>query len=313
MKPTSLPPLAKVLKPVEVEDPININVNRRLAYAFVWLIYPTRMTPNQVTYLATVVGLIAAAFWFVGTPLAMLIGGILLWTSAILDGADGVLARARNTHSQFGRALDGFMDLVVAVASIAAGFIHVWQQHPGMWLFWAGIPLLLTSGTHLLSYDFYKESFLRFTNPDNKDNESFAQVDAVFQSAKTHTPWYLRMHLNYLRGAVQNENRFVAITNPAAAREGLRYTVTAETAEIYRRNNLGPMRIWRWLGLAPHTYLMSIFGMFDRLDLYLWLRLVVINALFVIALVWQRRASERTLQSLQAINAGPVQVGVAIG
>lgn len=306
MTSNSLPPLVQVRKPSEVEDPININVNRRLAYAFVRLIYPTRMTPNHVTYLATLVGLIAAGFWFVGTPFAMLMGGILLWTSAILDGADGVLARARNSHSQFGRALDGFMDLVVAVASIAAGFFHVWQQHPGVWLFWAGIPLLLTSGAHLLCYDFYKESFLRFTNPDNKDNESFAQVDAVFQTMKTHTPWYLRMHLSYLRGAVQNENRFVALTNPAAAREGLRYTVNSETAEIYRRYNLGPMSIWRWLGLAPHTYLISIFGMFDRLDLYLWFRLIVFNFFFLVALLWQRFASERTLRDLTAVNAAPI-------
>ena len=37
----------------------------------------------------------------------MIAAGALLWTAAILDGADGILARAKGQASQFGRALDG--------------------------------------------------------------------------------------------------------------------------------------------------------------------------------------------------------------
>lgn len=306
-----LPPLAQIRKPADVEDPININVNRPLAYAFVKLVYPTAMTPNQVTYLATLVGLSAAAAWFVGTPVAMAVGGLLLWTSAILDGADGELARARRTHSQFGRALDGFMDMVVALASLAAGFTHVWLQTGQAWVLWLSVPLTLASVAQILSYDFYKESFLRLTNPHSTDNESVAQMDALGASlADSKAPWQQRALVSFLRGAVNNENWFVKMTNPAGRREGLSYTVTPETAAVYRKHNLGPMRaLWRWMGLAPHTYLISIFAMFDRLDIYLWLRLVLFNVLFAIVLYWQRRASAKTLEELEAIGQAPVPTG----
>ncbi len=305
---SSLPPLAQIRKPVEVEDPININVNRPLAYAFVKLVYPTRITPNQITYLATLVGLTAAACWYVGTPFLMVLGGILLWTSGILDGADGELARARKTHSQFGRALDGLMDLVVALASLTAAGRHLWLSTGETSILWLTITAVLTSFLHLLSYDFYKESYLRLTNPQSTETESVAQMNALGKTlAENHAPWHQRALVNFLRGAVHNENWFIALTNSAARREGMHYTVTPETAQVYRKHNLGPMRtLWRWLGLAPHTYLISIFGMFDRLDLYLWLRLVFVNTLFVVALVWQRQASQRTLKELQAMDAAPV-------
>jgi hypothetical protein len=52
--------------------------------------------------------------------------------------------------------------------------------------------------------------------------------------------------------------------------------------------------------------LFAIFGMFDRLDLYFWVRLVAGNALFVLALALQRRASARTRAALDAAGLSPV-------
>src|SRR6187431_449670 len=91
-----LPPFGQVLKSREVEDPVNLWVHRPLAYAFCRLVYRTSITPNQVTLIAIVLGLLAAACWFEGSPWAMVWGGALLWSSAIMDGADGILARAKN-------------------------------------------------------------------------------------------------------------------------------------------------------------------------------------------------------------------------
>src|SRR4051794_10682989 len=101
-----LPPFETVIKSREVEDPVNLWVHRPLAYAFVALVYRTAITPNQITALALLVGFAAAGCWFVGTPALMLAGGCLLWASAILDGADGILARAKQMFSDTGRALD---------------------------------------------------------------------------------------------------------------------------------------------------------------------------------------------------------------
>src|SRR5262245_59422827 len=113
-----LPPFETVLKSRAVEDPVNLWVHRPLAYAFVALVFRTSITPNQITLLALLVGFAASACWFIGTPDMMFWGGALLWSSAILDGADGILARAKQLFSDLGRALDGAADMIVAAASL---------------------------------------------------------------------------------------------------------------------------------------------------------------------------------------------------
>ena len=120
-----LPPFETVLKSREVEDPVNLWVHRPLAYAIVALIYRTPITPNQITFLALLVGAFAGALFLVGTKTAMLLGGICLWSSAILDGADGILARAKRLFSDVGRAIDGPADGVVGADRVFRLFLRL--------------------------------------------------------------------------------------------------------------------------------------------------------------------------------------------
>lgn len=309
-----LPPFASVLKSREVEDPINLLFNRRLAYWFVALVYRTPLTPNQVTLLSIAVGVVAAGCWWYGTPIAMLWGGILLWTSAILDGADGILARAKQIFSDLGRALDGSADLIVALLTAVAAVKHLWhQQHSVPML--AVLPLLVGSiwlQIHL--YDYYKESFLLRTRLDwNGVPERIADVhERIAQLRAERAPWVYRASMDLYLSLIVGQTRVVRFLDPAGSREQSSFRVTPQTVAEYREFNLGPMRIWTALSLAPHTYLISIFGMLDRLDLYLWARLLVGNALFVLVIFWQRRASERTLAALAASGSSPLPLA-AIG
>ncbi|NOY92391.1 MAG: CDP-alcohol phosphatidyltransferase family protein [Deltaproteobacteria bacterium] len=135
-----LPPFSSLLKSRDVEDPINIYVHRPLAYAFVAAIYRTPMTPNMVTFLSICVGFVSGAMFLKGTPTAMVVAGICLWTSAILDGADGFLARAKNLSSPFGRALDGSADMIVAIVTVIPAVIHLWLKHHDPLLIGLSVP-----------------------------------------------------------------------------------------------------------------------------------------------------------------------------
>ncbi|HEX2677654.1 MAG TPA: CDP-alcohol phosphatidyltransferase family protein [Polyangiales bacterium] len=305
--PAQLPPLASVLKSRDVEDPVNLWFNRPLAYAFVALIYRTSITPNQITLIAMLIGVVSGALWFVGTPSMMLAGGILLWVSAILDGADGILARAKRMFSELGRALDGSSDTVVALATVPAGFYHLWLRSPST-LNLCLMPLaLVTAVFHIELYDFYKESFMQRTNPawDGKP-ERLAEVEARLpRLIAEKAPWPSLVATHMYIGLVQAQTRIVKRLDPMGAREHLTFQVSDETATSYRRYNLGPMRLWTAISLAPHSYLMAICGMFDRLDIYLWLRAIVANVAFVLAIVWQRRASRRTREDLERMGLPP--------
>jgi phosphatidylserine synthase len=303
-----MPAFSSVLKSRDVEDPVNLWVHRPLAYAFVALVYRTPITPNQITLMALTVGLTAGALWFQGSPTAMLWGGILLWTSAILDGADGILARAKQMFTELGRALDGLSDSVVALVTVAAAFVHIWQRHHDalhLWLMPLGI---VTAVVHIELYDYYKESFLQRTNPKwNGQPERVAEVEGRLPKLLAQkAPWTSIVATHVYIGLVRAQTRVVALTNPPGAREHLTFPVTDETMAVYRKHNVGPMRLWAMISLAPHSYLMSICGMFDRLDVYLWIRVVAANAIFVLVIIWQRIASRRTLEELSRQGLAPV-------
>lgn len=91
---------------------INRFLNRPLAGVLVRVLYPTRVTPNQVTLAAFLVGLAGAGFFLRGRPWAFALGGFLTQLSSIVDCADGMLARARGQESDFGAALDLLLDRV---------------------------------------------------------------------------------------------------------------------------------------------------------------------------------------------------------
>jgi len=306
--PAGLPPFSAVLKSREVEDPVNLWLHRPLAYAFVALIYRTPLTPNQVTLLSVLVGLAAGACFLEGSHERMVLGGVLLWTSAILDGADGILARAKRMFSELGRALDGTADAVVGVTSVAAASYHLWRQGASA-LVLGSIPVALVSAIlHIYLYDYYKESFTLMTDPKwSGVPVRRAEVRARLLRYKAERAGLAVVASSQAYSdLVRAQTAIIARVDPDGAREHLTFPVSEATSEVYRRNNRRLVKLWSMISLAPHTYTMSICAMFDRVDVYVWLRLVLGNALFAVALLGQRRASTRTRRELAALGMAPV-------
>jgi phosphatidylglycerophosphate synthase len=296
-----MPPFADVLKSRDVEDPINLWVHRPIAYAFCTLVFRTSMTPNQVTLIAIFLGMAAAACWVEGSPRAMLWGGILLWSSAIMDGADGILARAKRLQSAFGRALDGFADYLVGLSSVCGCIYHLYVTGERTLLFFA-VPAFVTTIIEFNGYDFYKEIWMHMTRIDRqREGHLVSDIDKLraSESAKT-APWYTRISLFLYADLTRNQDRLIRLTNKPARRLLTEARRSRASADTYRQLNHLPMQFWKALSTAPHAYLFSIFAMFDRLDLYLWLRLLGMGPLALIAFVLQRRATARTLSAFEA-------------
>jgi phosphatidylglycerophosphate synthase len=308
MSAPKLPAFESLLKSRDVEDPVNLWVHRPLAYGFVALVYRSPITPNQITLLAMLVGIAAGACFIQGSPAMMLWGGALMWTSAILDGADGILARAQRSFSELGRALDGTADAVVGVATVLPAGYHIWVTHHDASVF-VLLPLAVVAGAlHIELYDYYKESYLHMTDPSWSGRpERIADAEARLARVKEQRQGLAAFIASHMYvGLITGQTRAVARTNPWGGREQLDFKVSDESVEIYRRNNKGPMKLWAAISLAPHSYTMAILAMTDRLEWYLWIRLVLCNVLFAIVLVWQRRASRRTREQLAERGLAPV-------
>ena len=111
---------------------------------------PTAISPDQVTLLSLIVGLVAGHLLFYNSVALNALGVALFVVSDIFDSADGQLARMRGTSTRFGKILDGLSDgvrflnlylhliarLIVAGTAwwlvvplgVAAGFAHAKQS-----------------------------------------------------------------------------------------------------------------------------------------------------------------------------------------
>ncbi len=147
------------LKPKEVETPLDLWFFRPLAYLVVRLVWPTPISANQLTGMSLVTGVFASLCFLSTSPEWVRAGVGLMLFYAVLDCADGQLARARGTSSRFGRILDGSSDYLVGVLSTATLGWHLWQLH-GLWgVVSVGVGMS-AFGIQAVAYDGYKNRFL---------------------------------------------------------------------------------------------------------------------------------------------------------
>jgi hypothetical protein len=110
-------------------------------------------TPNQVTALSMLVGLLAAAAFATGERAGLVGGAILLQLAFTLDCVDGQLARYTRTFSAFGAWLDSIFDRAkeyVVFAGLAVGAAHTGDD---VWLL-AAAALTLQTVRHTMDFSF---------------------------------------------------------------------------------------------------------------------------------------------------------------
>jgi 1L-myo-inositol 1-phosphate cytidylyltransferase / CDP-L-myo-inositol myo-inositolphosphotransferase len=121
----------------EFEGFVDRFFNRKISRWFTRIFLAAGLSPNIITILATLVGLVAAAGFGVGTYSAGIIAALLFQLAAIIDCCDGEVARLTFTESPFGAWLDIAMDNVVHMAifaGIAAGaYLHM-AGSDGAWV-----------------------------------------------------------------------------------------------------------------------------------------------------------------------------------
>jgi 1L-myo-inositol 1-phosphate cytidylyltransferase / CDP-L-myo-inositol myo-inositolphosphotransferase len=98
-----------------------------------WLLQ-TSLSPNAITVLATVVGLLAAGAFAVGSYFMGILGAVLFQFAAILDCCDGEVARLKFQESPFGEQLDIILDNLVHIALFAG---IAWAASHTRWGVWA--------------------------------------------------------------------------------------------------------------------------------------------------------------------------------
>ncbi|HEX7669272.1 MAG TPA: CDP-alcohol phosphatidyltransferase family protein, partial [Polyangiaceae bacterium] len=175
------------LKPLSVEEPIDVWVHRPIAYVLARGLMPTPVSPNGVTLGSILLGIASGAAFIATYPSHLQVAGLCLFFSAVFDCADGQLARMRGTSSRLGRMLDGVADLVVTSVAVCGATWVLWERHHAP-LWFGGLVLLaiavtaVTGSFHTTMYDHYKNVFLRMTTPTYREGEAYETALARYRA-----------------------------------------------------------------------------------------------------------------------------------
>lgn len=114
------------------EGPVDALINWRFSMRITRVLarQSLALTPNHVTIVAIVIGLLASVLASRGTYVTVAIAGVLLELNSILDSCDGELARLRFQYSKLGQWLDNLSDDIVDnvfLIAVGHGLGGIWQ------------------------------------------------------------------------------------------------------------------------------------------------------------------------------------------
>jgi len=260
------------------DEIINIYLLRPVAAFIVWFLFPTRVTPNQVTIAAIVAGF-AAAWAYLGiTPGWFVIAGVLVTLKDILDDADGQLARAKQLYSRRGRFLDSIGDVAVNCALFCAITIAVLQSNHTMSIIVLGVLSFLGITLRVSYHVFYQASFLHL----EKSYSLNRIIEEVTDADRMGDPVALRLQQIFNVIYTWQDKSISRIDKGCRGRE---------FDENERRNWYGDkagLRISGLLGFGTELALLSLCSILNRLELYLWLNVLLMNGICLAAITYRK-------------------------
>ena len=141
------------------DGPISRILNRPISIKISELLLKTKITPNEISLISFIIALFGALFFYFGDYFSLVIGGILVHLSSIIDGCDGEVARLKLVETKYGGWFDAVLDRY-ADAIIIFGMIHGhWILHNDIIIWTIGFMALMGSFLNSYTADKYDTIF----------------------------------------------------------------------------------------------------------------------------------------------------------
>jgi phosphatidylglycerophosphate synthase len=260
------------------DELINIYLLRPIAALIVWLLYPTSITPNQVTLFAIVLGGTSAYCYLMNTPVMIALAGALILAKDIFDDADGQLARAKEMYSRRGRFLDSIGDFAVDAVVFGAITYVVYLESGSMIAVLLGI-LSLAGITLRVSYHvFYQVSFLHLegsyklnriaeeiTEEDRRGDPVALQLQRIFVLIYG---WQDRLMYRLDRWCMGGDLR--------------------EELLVVWYSDRFALRLSGLMGFGTELALLAVCSWLNRLQSYLYLNVFLMNGIWLASVSYRR-------------------------
>jgi phosphatidylglycerophosphate synthase len=279
-----------------IDEDICIYVQRPLVVAFVRRLTQSAVTPNQITLLRALLGVIGGALLATGRPSFLIASALCLILSGILDAVDGQLAAAKGCASLSGRIFDGVADAVVFTAMQIGLYYHVRAQLSEIaWVGEGGFVLLVVVASVLQLvgfnyWDYHKNRTRQLTgDPRGVVHRPETVRDLLWQGGNGAQRMMLLCYLAYCRF----QSFLARDRRPIRA-----WPSTAPEAAIAGRTLRSLVRGWSYLGQATNETILAFAVLGAVLNpLFTWYfllgLLVVLPPYIVVMRIWSAAVEGR--------------------
>lgn len=248
---------------------------------------PTALSPDHVTLMALIVGLVGGHLLFYNSVALNTLGVALFVVSDIFDSADGQLARMRGTSTRIGKVLDGLSD--------ATRFLNMYLHLMARLIvtgaaWWLVVPLGVAAGLANArqsgAVDYIRQLYLYLAEAGGGEF-NLADDMAAMPAHSTIAAAQLRFYRNY----VERNSRMVpqSVEVVRRVRAGVRVPNLADRwAELQRP----VVRQCAWIGQNIRILLLALTVVPGHPAAFLWVTLVPMSCVLVaILVVHERRAA----------------------
>ena len=270
------------LKMPEVEEIFDLIFYRPLGFLFVTSIYRSPITPNHITILSMVTGLMAAWYFSIGVSTAILWGSLWYALANILDCSDGQLARLQKSGTLLGRIIDGMVDYISSIAIFLGLGLGLSATGTSMW--WLVVAGGLSSALHAMFFDHYQSEFISTVRNQTNFLEREVQqfTDEIrkreLEQRNGIIIFIMKIYLWYLGLQKQsNTKKYMQQFNP----------------ESYLNENRMMIRCWSFLGPTTNRTMLIICALIGRVDIFLWIVVTLGNLWLLCCFILQRHIHRR--------------------
>ncbi|MGR3294503.1 MAG: CDP-alcohol phosphatidyltransferase family protein [Candidatus Scalindua sp.] len=168
---------------------------RKISGLITWFLVKTPVTPNQVTIISLILGIVSAAFFAHGAHTCTIIAGMFYFVSTVFDQCDGEVARFRRMESDFGRIFDIIVDSIVNAAIVIGITIAIYKTNGSSLTIVAGFLAMMGIVISLLLTTYFSSESKNDTGTkemlDKLNNKDFFYIIMLASVIFNQMIWFL--------------------------------------------------------------------------------------------------------------------------
>ena len=262
----------------DMVEPVDRYIQDPIAKQIVRFLKNTPITPNQVTYFSVLVGFASGYAFSFASPESLILGGILLEATLVLDCVDGQLARAKGMASEWGSLIDGIAGYFAYLAVIW-GLIIGFPQYGQVLKIIAGLVIL-----RAISYDYCKQSLatLILKGYDGMERE----IQDTCQKLRIQKSWVLVLYFYYLQAQqLFFRGKWNFLRQIKTRDRDIQSDLTFEQRKACYEKIKTLLVFWRWNGLDLPLFLLALFAILGILSASLVPLVFVMTTQFFLTLL----------------------------